>query len=61
MTPPPNLPNDKTKVIILETCKNYSRESLAGPVWHARAQVHNFICSENRGFPSPGDLCREVI
>ena len=27
----------------------------------ARAHVHNFICSENRGLPSLGDLCREVI
>ena len=27
----------------------------------ARAHVHNFSCSENRGFPSRGDLCREVI
>ena len=27
----------------------------------ARAHVHNFICSENRGFPPLGDLCREVI
>ena len=27
----------------------------------ARAHVHNVICSENRGFPSLGDLCREVI
>ena len=27
----------------------------------ARAHVHNFICSENRGFPSLGGLCREVI
>ena len=27
----------------------------------ARAHVHNFTCSENRGFPSLGDLCREVI
>ena len=27
----------------------------------ARAHVHRFICSENRGLPSLGDLCREVI
>ena len=27
----------------------------------ARAHVHNVICSENGGFPSLGDLCREVI
>ena len=27
----------------------------------ARAHVHNFIRSENRGFTSLGDLCREVI
>ena len=27
----------------------------------ARAHVHNFICSENRGLPSLGDLCREFI
>ena len=27
----------------------------------ARAHVHNFICSDNRGFPLLGDLCREVI
>ena len=27
----------------------------------ARAHVHNFISSENRGFPSLRDLCREVI
>ena len=27
----------------------------------ARAHVHNFICSENSGLPSLGDLCREVI
>ena len=27
----------------------------------AKAHVHNSICSENRGFPSVGDQCREVI
>ena len=27
----------------------------------ARAHVHNFICSENRGLPSLGELCREFI
>ena len=27
----------------------------------ARAHVHSFICSENRGLPSLGDLCREFI
>ena len=27
----------------------------------ARAYVHNFICSGNRGPPSLGDPCREFI
>ena len=27
----------------------------------ARVHVHNFICLENNGFLSLGDLCREVI
>ena len=27
----------------------------------ARAHVHRFICSEKRGLPSLGDLCREFI
>ena len=27
----------------------------------ATAYVHNFICSENRGLLSLGDLCRDVI
>ena len=27
----------------------------------ARAHVHRFICSEDRGLPSLGDLCREFI
>ena len=26
-----------------------------------RAHVHKFMYSENKGFPSLGDLCREVI
>ena len=31
------------------------------PATLARAHVHRFICSENRGLPSLGDLCREFI
>ena len=36
-----------------ECCKVGYSATLAG------AHVHNFICSENRGFPSLGDLCIE--
>ena len=26
-----------------------------------RVHVHRFVCSQNRGLPSLGDLCREFI
>ena len=38
-----------------ECCKVGYSATLAG------AHVHNFICSENRGFPSLGDLWKEII
>ena len=41
--------------VLSECCKVGYLATLAG------AHVHRFICSENTGLPSLGDLCREFI
>ena len=41
--------------VLSESCKVKYSATLA------RAHVHNFICLENKGLPSLGDLCREFI
>ena len=47
--------NRRGSQVLSECCKVGYSTTLA------RAPVHNFICSEDRGLPSLGDLCREFI
>ena len=51
----PSLRSCHENKVLSEFCKVGYSATLA------RAHVHRFICSENKGLPSLGDLCREVI